>query len=182
MANLLLSGGNKKLALLTCLTTDRGSGHVKSQRVSAFYPYLDPTFTNHPLMFGYVNYWINSKYAGSKENLNAKSVEPIIVRPQTIPRLKILKYFNGFFFGVNRQIISAAYDSVYLFDPSKRNVGQENDLIERMNRAELLAGLDTKTFIYHYKAVTMKFSKKTKDSNKFAHGWADQRDDMSKFH
>lgn len=65
---------------------------------------------------------------------------------------KYMPIFNGFCFGVNRDIIHSEYDKDHLFNPSMINVGQEQDLQFRLKEKAVVC-LDS--FIFHFKAVTV---------------------------
>ena len=66
--------------------------------------------------------------------------------------VKAMSIFNGFCFGVNRDIIHNEYDKEHLFNPSMINVGQEEDLKNRLKHKPVVC-LDS--FIFHFKAVTV---------------------------
>jgi hypothetical protein len=68
---------------------------------------------------------------------------------------QVLPHFNGFFFGMNRDIIRAESRKDHLFNSSTINVGNEVDLYMRMNKLGLQIALCTSCFVFHYKATTL---------------------------
>ena len=59
--------------------------------------------------------------------------------------------FNGFFFGVNRDIIKCQSDEKHLFKPKFPQSGQEGDLQNRLIKKPVVC---TGAFIFHFKGVT----------------------------
>jgi len=115
------------------LSTRRGAGHNwKEQSINTYYPQL----------IGQANPPTNNVLIQSailkKVNLTKR-------------RKRIINNFNGFFFGMNRQIISSAYNENNLFNPKLTNVGQETDLLRRLKNKPILA---LGCFVYHYKGVS----------------------------
>lgn len=73
----------------------------------------------------------------------------------------------GFFFGVRRSISKWAFDGDNLFDPGRRNVGQEKDLYGRSQRGpksrRARLCLHTGTFVFHFKGSTIPYQKGNRD-------------------
>ena len=63
-----------------------------------------------------------------------------------------LPRFHGFFFGFNRKIFSQEYDEDHLFNPNHINVGNEDELSERLTIRPVVVKT---AFVFHYKAVTL---------------------------
>lgn len=59
--------------------------------------------------------------------------------------------FNGFFFAMSREIITASYNANNLFDPKNINVHQEGDLYSRLKSQPAVC---LGSFIFHYKGVS----------------------------
>ena len=86
--------------------------------------------------------------------------------------------FNGFFFGVNIDLIApAAYDSDHLFDPNTVVVDQETALLNAMFDNKIYPSLSKRTFIYHAKSVTVGNSGYIPDV-----GMPDNRDELAFYH
>ena len=62
-----------------------------------------------------------------------------------------LPRFHGFFFGFNRDIFSQEYDEDHLFDPSYINIGNEDELSQRLTISPRVVKT---AFVFHYKGVT----------------------------
>lgn len=62
-----------------------------------------------------------------------------------------IDFLNGFFFGFNRNIINYELPDGNLFDPKNRNVGNEDDINERIPGKKAVA---LKSFIFHFKGVS----------------------------
>ena len=112
---------------LVCpLTTKLGAGHNwQNQAIGIHYPKIGVDATKHANMGK-----VQSK-----------------LRNQTIKMNK----FNGFFFAMSRNIITAAYNKDNLFNPKNTNVHQEGDLQSRMNQKPACC---IGSFIYHFKGVS----------------------------
>lgn len=64
--------------------------------------------------------------------------------------------FSGFFFGVRRSSIDRfQFNATHLFDPAKRNLGQETDLTSRLDARKGKICLHTGTWVFHYKGSTI---------------------------
>ena len=63
-----------------------------------------------------------------------------------------LPRFHGFFFGFNRDMIKQEYDEDHLFNPNYINVGNEDELSERLTISPYVVKT---AFVFHYKAVTL---------------------------
>ncbi len=64
-----------------------------------------------------------------------------------------LPRFHGFFFGFNKKISDQEFDKDHLFDPSCINIGNEDELSERLTIKPIVVKT---AFVFHYKAVTLK--------------------------
>jgi GT2 family glycosyltransferase len=67
--------------------------------------------------------------------------------------------FNGFAFGMNRDIIDFELPDGNLFDPKNINVGNEDELNSRIVAGGKSALLCTRAFIFHFKDVTFNYHK-----------------------
>tara|TARA_R100000655_G_C2996228_1_gene193764 strand:- start:2463 stop:3206 length:744 start_codon:yes stop_codon:yes gene_type:complete len=127
----------KNNTLVVPLSTRRGAGHNwKEQSASTYYPSL------------------RNKMNGPESHVNIQS-EILQKVNLTKRRHRAINNFNGFFFGMNRSIISSAYNENNLFNPKLTNVGQETDLLRRLKSKPILS---LGCFVYHYKGVS--FNKK----------------------
>ena len=63
-----------------------------------------------------------------------------------------LPRFHGFFFGFNKNIIEQEYNENNLFNPNFINVGNEDELSERLTISPYVVKT---AFVFHYKAVTL---------------------------
>lgn len=136
-----------KNTLVCPLSSKHGAGHNKIfQDIGLYYP-----------QFAQLAYDdVKHKNFIDKLNLN-KTI--------AMPR------FNGFFFGMNRNIMKSAFDNNNLFNPKNINIGQEDDLYFRLKEKPIV---DLQSFIFHYKKITLSnnnrndleyFHKKQGDNN-----------------
>ena len=70
-----------------------------------------------------------------------------------------LKMFNGFAFLMNKDIIKYEHDKENLFNPKNINVGNEDDLNERMSSHNEYATLCKTAYMYHFKDATFNATK-----------------------
>ena len=114
---------------LVCpMSTYHGAGHNKNlQKIEKYYPELKKQSENPDDHSSMLDKLVN--------NQNIK-----------------MPMFNGFFFGMNKQIIQSSFDKENLFNPQNTNIGQEDDLARRLKEPPVL---NTASFIFHYKAVTL---------------------------
>jgi hypothetical protein len=78
-----------------------------------------------------------------------------------------LPRFHGFFFGFNRNIFSQEYDKDHLFNPDCINIGNEDELSERLTIRPIVVKT---AFVFHYKAVTL------------GHDYEGDRNVLSRYH
>jgi len=64
-----------------------------------------------------------------------------------------LPRFHGFFYAFNKKIVEQEFDKEHLFDPSCINIGNEDELSERLTIRPVVVKT---AFVFHYKAVTLK--------------------------
>jgi glycosyltransferase involved in cell wall biosynthesis len=132
--------------LLICpLSTKRGAGHNwKIQDICANYNFKQKEIINDPL-----------KHTDILSKLEDKTKE--------------IKSFNGFFFGLNKNIIEYEYDKEHLFDPKLVNVHQESYICKKIKHK---CTLSLGSFIFHYKAQTIQHSVKNgKDARDILELW-----------
>ncbi len=111
------------------LSTKKGAGHNwKEQAINQYYPKLIEK-SNKPLR----HFDVQNDIKGSQ-----------IIQ-------KKINQFNGFFFGMNRNIIPSEFNKETLFNPKLTNVGQESDLQKRLKVKPTLA---LRSFVFHFKGVS----------------------------
>ena len=124
------------------LTTKKGAGHNwQEQAINQYYPGL-------------------VRLAEQSQSYLKVQQKLIQLGSKTKQYHKTLKRFNGFIFGMNRNIIKYEFDKDNLFNPRNTNVGQEADLGRRLKEPIILS---LTSFIYHFKGVS--FPKKGKSIN-----------------
>lgn len=79
-------------------------------------------------------------------------VQNMLLRKHTANPYAKLPRFHGFFFGFNRNIFSQEFDKNHLFNPKYTNVGNEDELSERLTIRPVVVKT---AFVFHYKAVTL---------------------------
>lgn len=130
-------------SLAAPLSTELGCGHNKQQSISRIFTSIDDsaiTDTNYQQIQDSLMDMKMKLY--SKNNLYL--LDPVR-----------MKMFNGFFFMLNKRVKNRERDDGNIFDPSFKNVKNEDEF----NWKQLIPGNDypllVKTaFIYHYKGVT----------------------------
>ena len=120
-----------KYPLVCTLTSKKGAGYGEMQDVGKYYD-VSEDIAKHP----------------KKHNI----ILDLLVESEPI---KMTKCYNGFFFGVNREIIQHEHSANHLFNPDLINLHQETDLYERMKTNGTFPYLCIDTFIFHYKAKTI---------------------------
>ena len=121
---------NNNYIIVSPLSTKKGVGHQPKQNVRDYYdiPYDEYDYTKTDEIQNYL-----------KENeLSEKSKE--------------IDYINGFFFSVNRDIITYEYSENELFHPDNHNVGNEHELCERVTKPIAIV---TNAYIFHFKGVSL---------------------------
>lgn len=115
---------------LVCpMSTEKGAGHNRgAQKIEKYYPQLK-SIAEDPKS----QHMVLDKL----KNENVK-----------------MGIFNGFFFGMNKNIVKAAFNDTHLFNPKNINVHQEDDLGRRLKNIEAPV-VNIGSFIFHYKAVTL---------------------------
>jgi GT2 family glycosyltransferase len=132
---------SKVCALVCPLTSKKGAGSGEGQSVGRYYK-------------------ISEDIATDPKEHNA--ILDLLIESEPI---KMNRCYNGFFFGINRDIIKCEHSPDNLFNPKLINIHQESDLYERIKKAGVSTHLCTDTFIFHYKAKTIGVHGKT-DRNK----------------
>lgn len=105
--------------------------------------------------------------------------------PRSVPSVfKTRIKFNGFFFGINLQLIAPVAFEVgkQLFDPADIMVGQEDRLVLKLLEKGIIPKMAMSVFVFHFKAITTGYaaSKNPKDHSISLHG--DERDKLSYYH
>jgi len=132
-----LIGATGSHHLVCPLTTKLGAGHNwQNQAIGAHYPKIG----------------VDASKPGNMAKVQARLQNRVIK----------MNKFNGFFFAMSRDIISAAHSKENLFDPKNTNVHQEGDLQSRMKQKPAVC---LGSFIYHFKGVSfpVKGTKNGKD-------------------
>ena len=80
------------------------------------------------------------------------------IQKKVNPRIAIGK-LNGFFFGMNRDIVNYQYGKGLLVNPKYINVGNDNDINSRLRATGDAVILCTKAFIFHFKDSTFRWEK-----------------------
>lgn len=121
----------KKYPLVCPLTSKKGAGYGLMQDVGLYYD-VSETIATDP----------------REHNI----ILDLLVESEPI---KMTKCYNGFFFGVNRDMIKYEHSLDNLFNPKLINLHQETDLYNRIRKAGVFPYLCTDAFIFHYKAKTV---------------------------
>ena len=129
------------------MSSKKGAGHnAEMQDVAKYYPEFGPQ---------------SCEESGHKEFISHLHRHDVVK----------MSRFNGFCFGVNRDIIASEYDNEHLFNKKKINTGQEGDLQNRLIKKPVVC-LDS--FIFHFKAITVKCPTRIQGK--------DSRDILERFH
>ena len=122
----------KDKTIVSAMSTTKGVGHQPAQAVRKYYADMKIDDTDS------ANYQKVQDYVDSVET-DEESCE--------------IDYVNGFFYAVSRKIIKYELPDGNLFDASLINIGNEDDLCRRMPSEKKYVCI--KSFIYHFKAVTI---------------------------
>ena len=128
----LLKSVNKNV-LAVPLTTKKGAGHNAEQDFKLYYN-INLEENN------YINYQL---------------IQNNIINGTT--SMKIVNKFNGFFFIMNKNIMKYELPDGNLFKPENINVGNEDDLNERLVKMNDKPVICLKSFIFHFKNITFKY-------------------------
>lgn len=120
--------------IVGALSTDKGVGHQQEQAIRNHFPLQ----------------------IDEMQPENYQAVQDELIGFEISNTLHEIQYINGFFFGVNREIINYEFDSEHLFDPNNVNVGNEDDLCSRMPDRKKYVCLNC--FVFHFKGVTFELS------------------------
>jgi len=75
-------------------------------------------------------------------------------------------YFNGFCFAFGSSIEKFRFSKEFLFDPKKKNRGNEIDLVKRINARGGRIGMSMVSYVFHWKYGTYRYLKlKHRDQN-----------------
>lgn len=122
----------KTYNVITPLTTLKGAGHQPLQDVKKYYNFETDEY-------------IPENVYQIQKTIGKESKSPVQ-----------LDYVNGFFFGVNRNVIACEYKKDILFNSDQINVGSENSFCERVNQVYTdKIALDLGSFVFHYKGVSL---------------------------
>ena len=116
--------------IIVPLTTSKGCGHSRQQNLDDYMP-TSPT-TGNVLEI-------------------QKSLEKKYKNSELIP---LKNTFSGFFFGMNRNIISVEHSADNLFNPGNINIHQESDLMSRLRRQNWSPKLCLTSYTFHYKGIS----------------------------
>jgi len=118
------------VALVVPLTTSKGCGHSRQQNVNDYIT-ITPTINN------------------------IKDIQAILEKKYNNGEAIDLKTtFSGFFFGMNRNIITYEYSQDKLFNPNNININQESDLMSRLRRKSQFPKLCLTSYVFHYKGIS----------------------------
>eukprot|EP01024_Parvocaulis_polyphysoides_P036425 TRINITY_DN3238_c0_g1_i7.p6 TRINITY_DN3238_c0_g1~~TRINITY_DN3238_c0_g1_i7.p6 ORF type:complete len:145 (-),score=14.83 TRINITY_DN3238_c0_g1_i7:452-886(-) len=103
---------------------------------------------------GHSNFFdLDTNFQAIQDNLNTY---------REVSKLPVCSYnkeydeFNGFFFGLKKSSMrKLEINQTTLFDPERRNVGQEYDLRDRTHAIGQKLCLNKISFVFHYKASTI---------------------------
>lgn len=92
------------------------------------------------------------------DEYNPENVQNIQMKIENSNQFPIeLEYVNGFFFGVNKNVVECEYSNDTLFNTDQINVGSENSFCERVNQVyNNKIAVDLCSFVFHYKGVSLK--------------------------
>ena len=135
------------------LSTEKGVGNRKWQSIHKYYPF-SKDFINDPVNYQLIQ---NEIHIMNKKRLN--KLCPIR-----------MKKFSGFFFVMSKDIIDYEYSKDSLFNPDKINVGNEDELNDRLLKTGAYSLLCKRSFVYHFKGVS------------FLGDLDDGRNDLSRYH
>jgi len=135
------------------LSTEKGVGNRKWQSIYKYYPF-SKQFINNPTNYQLVQ---NKIHKLNMKRLNKLS--PIRI-----------KKFSGFFFLMSKEIINYEYSKDILFNPQNINVGNEDELNERVLKNGSYSLLCKRAFVFHFKGVSFKGD------------LDDERNDLSRYH
>ena len=80
------------------------------------------------------------------------------IQQKVSPRIAIGK-LNGFFFGMNRDIINYQYAKDLLVNPKYINVGNDNDINNRLRSNSAATIVCPRAFVFHFKDRTFQWAK-----------------------
>ena len=135
------------------LSNRKGIGNRKWQSVHEYYPFSKQFVDDQS------NYQLVQKQIYDLNENRLNELSPIR-----------MKKFSGFFFLMNKEIEKFEYSKDFLFDPSKINVGNEDELNDRVLKGGSYSLLCKKAFVYHFKGVS------------FMGDLDDERNDLSRYH
>lgn len=128
---------------LVCpMSTLKGVGHNPPQSITNYY-------VNIPFDVNNYNNYQNTQDFILKSNIKEQYID-------------MNNKFNGFAFAVSKKIANAEYSKDVLFNPNNLNVGQESDLMSRLFKCNYRPVLCNKSFLFHYKGVTLYNNEDTK--------------------
>ena len=133
---------NEKFIIVSPLSTKKGVGHQPEQD---FRKYFNPEIDEYKFE-------------------NTERVQEFINENKSIEGCKEVDYINGFFFSVNRDIISYEYSETELFDPKNPNCGNEQELCERVPHPK---GIVLNAYIFHFKGVSLEVTNIDNQSYEF---------------
>ncbi len=121
------------------LSTDKGVGNRNWQSIHNYYSFTKK-FVNKPNNFNLVQ----------NEIIRLNNFRYEFLRPVR------MKKFSGFFFLMNKKIIEFEFDNNLLFNPSNINVGNEDELNDRLIIKGEYSLLCKTSFVYHFKGISFK--------------------------
>lgn len=82
---------------------------------------------------------------------NRHKIQSLISESVQNEEVILTEKLNGYIFGFNRSIIDFEYSKEVLFDPKNVNVGNEDEL---WNRLSIPLMIDRRSFVFHFKGVS----------------------------
>mgnify|MGYP001985135765 CR=1 FL=1 len=121
---------NEKFIIVSPLSTKKGAGHQPLQDVRSYHKFIENEYD-----------FLNTQIIQDSISLNSKAGST-----------KTVNYINGFFFAVNRDVINYEYSDNELFNPENHNVGNENELCEKVTQPIAIV-IDS--YVFHFKGVSI---------------------------
>ncbi len=139
-----------------------GAAHALPQGVRQWYPSLDPSLTEHPLLAVPAQAWIDTALL-HHDRMGAVGAAPGAAAPTTATPVAALDRVAEYFVGVNRRVGRVAFDAAHLVDPALGTdtpAGEETVrrrplawLRARLREEELGAVVALRAFVYEYPSV-----------------------------
>ncbi|CAF4728065.1 unnamed protein product [Rotaria sp. Silwood1] len=153
-----------KYPFVTCMSRLKGVGHCPEQSIEYRFNLTkdEIDFVNDPINYQLVQDNLQILFSDNR---------------QTNVHYHVRNRFNGFMFGFRKpDIYKAEYSKGILFDPRNIVVGQEDEVIVRLNHNSIPLTLCKSAFIYHWKSVTIG------QSYYLARNNYDAREELSRYH